>query len=253
MLKKVDPHAEVVGWFCFGAGLPENFAEIQAQFSEATKGLRSVVRGTVLKASSNVSGIAVVFHEIDSLSVDELPVSVFSFGGPRGAGPSAITSNQQGQRETLVKLALDPAEEIAMSAISKLDAPNNTGESNLIRQYRVMRAALEKLNSRVSVIQSYLEGIQKGEIAMDHAVVKKIASITAQLPLVEPEATRLGMQDKQNEALVFQYLSGVLKSAGTLHKVLKNSTAGKRQGGHRPKPRAASTFLMQPKKRGGGM
>ena len=73
------------------------------------------------------------------------------------------------------------------SAISKLDAPNNTGESNLIRQYRVMRAALEKLNSRVSVIQSYLEGIQKGEIAMDHAVVKKIASITAQLPLVEPE------------------------------------------------------------------
>ena len=114
MLKKVDPHAEVVGWFCFGAGLPENFAEIQAQFSEATKGLRSVVRGTVLKASSNVSGIAVVFHEIDSLSVDELPVSVFSFGGPRGAGPSAITSNQQGQRETLVKLALDPAEEIAM-------------------------------------------------------------------------------------------------------------------------------------------
>ncbi len=40
------------------------------------------------------------------------------------------------------------------SAISKLEPPDTSGESKLVRQYRVIRGALETLNSRVAVAQA---------------------------------------------------------------------------------------------------
>jgi len=130
------------------------------------------------------------------------------------------------------------AERIAVEHVSRHSS--GSGASQLLTQLQSMRESVATLASRLVVLAKYLAAVQKGELAVDAALLRSASALVQLLPAIEGSSFTQNFLLEYSDALLVAYLSAITKTSASLAQLLeKFHLAFERSGGS-----------QQPKRRG---
>eukprot|EP00285_Hemiselmis_virescens_P014421 CAMPEP_0173387582 /NCGR_PEP_ID=MMETSP1356-20130122/10063_1 /TAXON_ID=77927 ORGANISM="Hemiselmis virescens, Strain PCC157" /NCGR_SAMPLE_ID=MMETSP1356 /ASSEMBLY_ACC=CAM_ASM_000847 /LENGTH=322 /DNA_ID=CAMNT_0014344243 /DNA_START=1 /DNA_END=970 /DNA_ORIENTATION=+ len=132
------------------------------------------------------------------------------------------------------KLKTEDAERISVDQVSRLSTAGSNGSSALSSHLTSLNSAITMLQKRVQQILLPLEAMQRGEIPMDHSLLRQVQSLCNRLPAVDTAEFDGELLEQQRDALLVAYLGTMTKGTNTANEVTdKYNLAFERQSRRR--------------------
>lgn len=80
-----------------------------------------------------------------------------------------------------------------------------------------MRGSIKMLHNRLQLIVTFLEATAKGDIPIDHDLLRKVSAVCGRLPALDCQAFSDAFATEKSDSLVVSYLSGLTKMVCTLN------------------------------------
>ncbi|RKP26343.1 Rpn11/EIF3F C-terminal domain-containing protein [Syncephalis pseudoplumigaleata] len=127
------------------------------------------------------------------------------------------------------------AERIAVDHVAKLGTQGTTvpGEqvSSVVSQLTNQRGAVQMLHDRVGLLRDYVKAVQQGELEKDMHLLREIAGLCQQMPVVEEgDRWHCAYGRESEDALLVAHLGTLTKAIHHLHElVIKRSMIAERR------------------------
>uniref|UniRef100_A0A7S1HE50 COP9 signalosome complex subunit 6 n=1 Tax=Hemiselmis andersenii TaxID=464988 RepID=A0A7S1HE50_HEMAN len=133
------------------------------------------------------------------------------------------------------KLKSEDAERISVDQVSRLSQGGaGSGSSALSSHLNSLNSAITMLQKRVLQILKPLEGMERGEIPMDHNMLRQVQALCNRLPTVDTTEFDGELLEQQRDALLVAYLGAMTKGTNTANEVTdKYNLAFERQSRRR--------------------
>ncbi|KDO23980.1 hypothetical protein SPRG_10677 [Saprolegnia parasitica CBS 223.65] len=122
--------------------------------------------------------------------------------------------------KTQFKVHTTESEGIALDHISKVAPGGAATESSLHGGLGSMRDAILMLDKQLGVLRAYLEATKRGDIPVDHALLRQVASICQQLPAMRSDLFASTFSQEYNDTLLVTYLATITKGITCTNAVL---------------------------------
>ncbi|OQR93148.1 Voltage-gated Ion Channel (VIC) Superfamily [Achlya hypogyna] len=122
--------------------------------------------------------------------------------------------------KTQFKVHTTESEGIALDHISKVAPSGAATESSLHGGLGSMRDAIQMLDKQLGVLRAYLEATKRGDIPVDHALLRQVASICQQLPAMRSDLFASTFSQEFNDTLLVTYLATITKGITCTNAVL---------------------------------
>ena len=103
-----------------------------------------------------------------------------------------------------------------MEEVAKGTMSLKEGQSSLDPHLTSVTSSLEALSGRVGTLIAYLEATKRGDVAHDHRLLRQVAAICQQLPVVDRETLAAATTDDYNDSLMVSYLATVTDTTGRI-------------------------------------
>lgn len=219
--KQIFPKYDVVGWYSTGPDASEDDLRLHAQVSHLNESPVFLLMN-IEACMSSLAGRLSTGGEA---------------AGPGGAesvspGVGAITMYQAethlasgGPRTLLVpvahRFASADSERIAVDHVSRHAVPGGA-DGSATQHLSTLRRSVQMLNARVDVLLRFLAATQKGEVPIDHPLLRRVAAVTARLPSVEAPEFIEAFGLEQTDATAVTYLCGLTKSVCVMNELVDN-------------------------------
>lgn len=128
-------------------------------------------------------------------------------------------------------LSTEEAERIGLDHVARIVSGNESTSSKTADQLSAQHSAIKMLAGRVKLILEYVKAVEKGELPMNHEVMRQIRALTHRLPVLEPERFQDDFFTQSNDVALMTLLGTVMKSANSLNQfVNKFNVVYQRQG-----------------------
>uniref|UniRef100_A0A2P2HZ46 COP9 signalosome complex subunit 6 n=1 Tax=Hirondellea gigas TaxID=1518452 RepID=A0A2P2HZ46_9CRUS len=194
--KQVFSDMDLLGWYTTGGEANEKDVDLHKQVCE-------LVEGPLLLKLEPSGGRA-----------GELGVSVYE-SVVVGAGTTDIMLVQLNYT-----LATEEAERVGVDHVARMASHNTTDQSNVSDNLHAQCSAIRMLVSRVHVVLSYVEACERGELPMDHELMRLISSLAHRLPLLDTEHFNEQFFTQSNDVALLAYLGAITKSCNSCNRFL---------------------------------
>jgi len=129
------------------------------------------------------------------------------------------------------QIATGEAERVAVDYIAKANS-NTEDDSMLVGHLTNIAGAIKMLNTRVKYILRFVDATQKGEISMDHSLLRQISSLCNLLPSIDSSHFNQEFLTEYNDTLLMTYLSALTKTANQMNNLVEKFNIAS-EGGRR--------------------
>mmetsp|Transcript_22170 Transcript_22170/g.32986 ORF Transcript_22170/g.32986 Transcript_22170/m.32986 type:complete len:313 (+) Transcript_22170:55-993(+) len=196
LLQRVLPEFEFIGWYSTGQKSDKQDLQLHQE---------------VVDLEFNENPIYLTFNDQIDTSSESLPIDVYETEVKLVHGKPQ-TQFVRGSWQ----LDSEESERIAVNEIARVKTADTMGGSKLTSHLGNIKNALAMLLSRIEGLEHYLEQVEKNAIPRDHAALRQISAICAQLPAIEGEQFHKDLAHEYNDALLVTYLSSITKGTTLL-------------------------------------
>jgi len=189
LITKVNKNCQIIGLSCVS--------------SKATDAILRSIHATMQQVTKNPRLLMMRIDPLVSSDMEELPVTVYDHNFTK----------------TPHKLRIEGAEGIAVDTISKVKT-SEKGQSPLVVQFRSIQNALRMLNSRILIVQKFLQATSEGKVEKNHALLRQINSLCHRLPVTDSRDFQKDFMTEYNDGLLVAYLAAITKSTSDLSQVI---------------------------------
>ncbi|XP_064394720.1 COP9 signalosome complex subunit 6-like [Halichondria panicea] len=112
-------------------------------------------------------------------------------------------------------LATEDAERVGVDHIARASVTGASERSAVSEQLSAQYGAAKMLHSRVRLVLDYLKSVQTGELPTNMEVLREIASLCDQLPVIDNQLFKKDFYSQTNEVLLMSYLAAITKGVAT--------------------------------------
>jgi len=196
--KKVFKDYEFMGWYASGAGIVPADMEIHKQISEFNENPLYLQLNTQITTAQRELPINI--YESELRIVDESPTQLFV--------------------KVPYKIETGEAERISVDHIARINPTGGAGATQLASHMTAVFNAITMLNQRIKILMTFLDATKGGKIPTDHSLLRRIASLTNQLPAIDTQQFQQEFINEYNDALLIAYLSTMTKGANTVNEMI---------------------------------
>ncbi|CAN8065389.1 unnamed protein product [Agarophyton chilense] len=225
MAKRIEQYQQifskyvVVGWYFIGTELsPEDLrlhTEVFSRFNEAPILL---VMNPASKLTTCIQSKGTGEDTIDSMKL-------IKSSGLLTTYQTELRVMQERPTMTLAPIphryASEDSERIAVDHVMRHAVPGGgDGASSTTLHLNNLKRSVNMLERRINVIVAFLEATAKGEIGLNHALLRRIGGVCARLPALDCAEFSAAFADEKNDSMVVAYLCGVTKSICSLNEAV---------------------------------
>ncbi|PXF48203.1 COP9 signalosome complex subunit 6a [Gracilariopsis chorda] len=119
------------------------------------------------------------------------------------------------------RYASEDSERIAVDHVMRHAVPGGgDGASSTTLHLNNLKRSINMLESRIKVIVAFLEATARGEIELNHSLLRQIGGVCARLPALDCAEFSAAFAEEKHDSMVVAYLSGVTKSICSLNEVV---------------------------------
>lgn len=119
------------------------------------------------------------------------------------------------------RYASEDSERIAIDHVMRHAVPGGgDGTSSTALHLASLRSSIKMLHTRLRLITKFLEATLKGDIPVDHQLLRQVSGVCARLPALDCVEFSHAFADEKNDSLVVSYLGGVTKTLCSLSETL---------------------------------
>ncbi|OQR88825.1 COP9 signalosome complex subunit [Thraustotheca clavata] len=126
--------------------------------------------------------------------------------------------------KTQFKVHTTESEGIALDHISKVAPSGGAVKQSSCNYFAVglgsMRDSIQTLDKQLGVLRAYLEATKRGDIPVDHALLRQVASICKQVPAMRSDLFASTFSQEFNDTLLVTYLAAITKGITSTNAVL---------------------------------
>jgi len=115
----------------------------------------------------------------------------------------------------------EESERIGIQNVTQIESENTGARSALLPHCATLSNAVSMLQSRIQVVTAYLKAVKAGEIAPDHALLRRLSSLCHMLPCADSQAFDRGFETEYQDVELVTYLGMLSKGTTTLHDVIE--------------------------------
>eukprot|EP01114_Cavostelium_apophysatum_P005524 TRINITY_DN1668_c0_g1_i3.p1 TRINITY_DN1668_c0_g1~~TRINITY_DN1668_c0_g1_i3.p1 ORF type:complete len:322 (-),score=88.50 TRINITY_DN1668_c0_g1_i3:78-1043(-) len=124
------------------------------------------------------------------------------------------------------KIETGEAERIAVDHVAKITpSGGNSEHSQLSAHLWGLHNAIHMLSMRVKVLLQYLEAAKSGKAPRDHGLLRRVASLSNQLPAIDTQNFKLDFLNEYNDALLIAYLATITKGTNATNDLIDKFNA----------------------------
>ncbi|KAA0203857.1 hypothetical protein HAZT_HAZT006748 [Hyalella azteca] len=194
--KQVFSDMDLLGWYTTGGEANEKDVNVHKQVCELVEG--------PLLLKLDPSGAR----------AGELGVSVFE-SVVVGAGTTDLMLVQ-----LTYTLATEEAERVGVDHVARMASQQSGQQSNVSDNLHAQCSAVRMLLSRIQVVLSYVEAVERGELPLDQQLMRQIRSLTHRLPLLDNETFNEHFFTQSNDVALLAYLGAITKSCNSCNRFL---------------------------------
>lgn len=239
--RQIFAQYNVVGWYCTGSEISRedhrlhsqvfsilNEAPILLLINPTVGDVGKHARGGASSSQSTMSSHKaihspglLVAYQMELRVVNDLPKTVLS--------------------PVPHRYASEDSERIAVDHVMRHAVPGGgDGTSSTALHLWTLRRSIKMLKNRIELLVAFLEATGRGEIEVDHVLLRKVAGVCARLPAMDCEEFSHAFADERHDSLIVTYLAGVTKSMCSLNEAVdcynrtsegSASTSGNRRRG----------------------
>jgi len=207
----IFPVYDILGWYSTSSRIPsQGDLLIQKQFEDFNENPLYLILDP-MEATTEAKELPISVYEPEVKVVEEKLKSFFA--------------------TVKYQIATGEAERVAVDHIAKSNA--YTGDDSiLVGHLTSVQNAIKMLNSRVKNIQSFLQATSKGEVPLDHSLLRQIASLCNLLPAIDSSHFKQEFLVEYNDTLLITYLSSLTNSANQMNELVEKFNIAN-EGGRR--------------------
>jgi len=187
---KVFPSYDLLGWYSTAVECVPSDIHIHNQFLEFNESPLYLLLDPIASRVST-KGLPISIFESELRIINEAPTMLFS--------------------KVEYKIETGEAERISVDHIAHLSSGGGGAGSQLTAHLLGMQNAVKMLNSKIKVLVQFLEAIDRGQIPMDHGVLRQIAGLCNLLPAIDTATFKEEFINEYNDALLVTYLASITK------------------------------------------
>lgn len=192
--KKVFSKYDFLGWYSTGDKVLGSDVEIHKQITEFNESPLYLLLDPI--AATKSKDLPITIYESELHIVDDIPKIAFV--------------------GVAYKIETGEAERIAVDHIAHVTAATTAG-SMLTTHLQGMGNAIKMLTLRITVLMNYLEGTKKGQVTVDHSLLRHIGALCDQLPAIDTQQFKGDFISEYNDALLVTYLASITKGASQVN------------------------------------
>eukprot|EP01118_Nematostelium_gracile_P003167 TRINITY_DN135_c0_g1_i1.p1 TRINITY_DN135_c0_g1~~TRINITY_DN135_c0_g1_i1.p1 ORF type:complete len:311 (-),score=85.11 TRINITY_DN135_c0_g1_i1:84-1016(-) len=196
--KKVFKDYEFMGWYSTGASIVPADMEIHKQILEFNENPLYLQLNTQITTA--MRELPIHIYESELRMVDDAPTHLFV--------------------KAAYKIETGEAERISVDHIARISPSGGGTGSSLTSHMTAIHNAITMLNSRIRILQNYLEASRQGKVPKDHGLLRKVASLVNQLPAIDTKEFQQQFINEYNDALLITYLSAMTKGANGINEMI---------------------------------
>lgn len=117
--------------------------------------------------------------------------------------------------------ASEDSERIAVDHVMRHAVPGGDhGTSSTALHLSNMRGSIKMLHDRLQLIVTFLEATAKGDIPIDHDLLRQVSAVCGRLPALDCQEFSDAFATEKSDSLVVSYLSGLTKMVCSLNDTL---------------------------------
>jgi len=196
-MKKVFPLYEIVGWYSVSSGEPTlKDLEIHRQV-----------------LPFNETPLYMMLDPAPNPKQRDLPLSLYETElqlSKDGGAPALLFALSS------YKVESGEAERIAVDHVAHAMPTGGAEGTKLASHLGSLHSAIKMLNIRIRTIVQFLEAEQRGQLPLDHALLRQVASLVNQLPAIDTARFRDEFINEYNDAALVSYLASLTKTASQI-------------------------------------
>ncbi|XP_020266655.1 COP9 signalosome complex subunit 6a, partial [Asparagus officinalis] len=199
LYKKVFPDFYILGWYSTGSDAQESDMQIHKALMDINESpVYLILNPSINHAQKD---LPVTIYESELHVIDGIPQLIF------------VRSNYT--IETV------EAERISVDHVAHLK-PSDGGSAatQLAAHLTGIHSAIKMLNSRIRVLHQYLLGMQRGDIPLDHSLLRQVSSLLRRLPAMESEKFQDDFLMEYNDTLLMTYLAMFTNCSSTMNEMV---------------------------------
>eukprot|EP01102_Stenamoeba_stenopodia_P008075 TRINITY_DN2291_c0_g1_i1.p1 TRINITY_DN2291_c0_g1~~TRINITY_DN2291_c0_g1_i1.p1 ORF type:complete len:299 (-),score=49.64 TRINITY_DN2291_c0_g1_i1:125-1021(-) len=187
---------EFLGWYSSGAAATDADLLVHKQVSQF-----------------NENPLYLVLDPLAATHSKEIPITIYeSELHIINNNPELVFAKAQYKIETL------DAERIAVDHIAHTQGSAET--SKIVPHLSGLHNAIKMLHVRIKIILNFLEATQKGQIPKDYGLLRQIASLTNQLPVLESAELKEEFFVEYNDAQLVTYMASITKGTNAINELI---------------------------------
>jgi len=199
-MKTVFPNYDLLGWYSTGKQIEDSDLDLNKQILEFNESpLYLLIDPAIGPAQAHQKDLPITIFETEMKAVNDKMITVFT--------------------KAPFKIETVEAERIAVDHIAHVSS-TGSGEGALISHLGGMQNAIQMLHLRIKIILEFVKATKEGKIPMDHALLRRIASMTQLLPTMNTPAFREDFLREYNDTLLVTYLASITKGTNALNELI---------------------------------
>jgi COP9 signalosome complex subunit 6 len=148
-------------------------------------------------------------------TVREIPISIFE-------SEVKIIKDEATLLFAKVNYRIDTgdAERLAVDHVARLTGAGSGPESALTSHLTSMHNAIKMLRMRVNIVKEFMLKQQKESGVVDHAILRRIASLCNMLPAIDSPEFRQEFLNEYSDALLVGYLTSIMKASNAINELV---------------------------------
>jgi len=200
-----------MGWYSTGQTILPADMEIHKQISEFNENPLYLQLNTQI--TSAMRELPIHIYESELRMVDDSPTQLFV--------------------KVPYKIETGEAERISVDHIARITTLGSGTGSSLNAHMTAVQNAIVMLNQRIKILLVYLEATRSGKIQPDHGLLRRIASLVNQLPVIDTQQFQQEFINEYNDSLMVTYLASMTKGANNINEMIDKFNATYDRGSRR--------------------
>jgi COP9 signalosome complex subunit 6 len=198
--KKVFPKYDILGWYSTGTG-------VQVADMQVHKALADI----------NESPLYMLLDPTINHGAKDLPITIFESELHVIEGvPTPIFVKSVYTIETV------EAERISVDHVARITpSGGSSGATQLAAHLMGLHSAIKMLSRRIKVLHHLLLSFSKGELPIDHSLLRQVSSLVRRLPAIDSAQFQEEFLTEYNDTLLMTYLAGITKGTSTLNELVE--------------------------------
>jgi COP9 signalosome complex subunit 6 len=189
---------DMLGWYSTGTECKPADIEIHTQFMPFNESPLYLLLDPV--PSKVNQGLPIQLFESELRIINDEPTLLFS--------------------KVAYKIETGEAERIAVDHVARVTASGSAEGSQLAVQMLGTQNAIKMLHGKIKVLLQYLDATAKGQVPIDHGLLRQTAGLCNLLPAIDTAGFKEDFINEYNDALLVTYLSSMTKGASIINELV---------------------------------